>query len=280
VANINPGVFKNSHRKESKTELWLTKTAILNSIHVKYNLYDSEKENLIKIVNSVDYNGTEFFSERMIQLFQDHFKMIDKVREYDTTCSMKARTMTEFNDEHRELSKIISAIKKGWVIEYEYDDRTIKDIESSIDAMINLGTEEEPVLGDLKMKLYPYILKREEDYTEEGGFMHHCVASYADKDRSMIVSLRSENQMDRVTCEYDIQTGRCVQERYFCNAQPPNEYVLALKYLKSKIEKHARFGTLNWKEKKKVPIKINGVEITPTSPRRYNDGLGIAPLPF
>jgi hypothetical protein len=206
--------------------------------------------------------------------------MIDKVREYDTTCSMKARTMTEFNDEHRELSKIISAIKKGWVIEYEYDDRTIKDIESSIDAMINLGTEEEPVLGDLKMKLYPYILKREEDYTEEGGFMHHCVASYADKDRSMIVSLRSENQMDRVTCEYDIQTGRCVQERYFCNAQPPNEYVLALKYLKSKIEKHARFGTLNWKEKKKVPIKINGVEITPTSPRRYNDGLGIAPLPF
>jgi hypothetical protein len=280
VANINPGVFKNSHRKESKTEPWLTKTVILNSIHLKYDLYDNEKENLIKIVNSVDYNSTEFFSERMIQLFQDHFKMIGKVREYDTTCSMKARTMTEFNDEHRELSKIISAIKKGWVIEYEYDIRTITDIESPIDAMINLGSEEEPVLGDLNMKLYPYILKREEDYTEEGGFMHHCVASYADKDRSIIVSLRSENQMDRVTCEYDIQTGRCVQERYFCNAQPPNDYVLALKYLKSKIEKHARFGTLNWKEKKKVPIKINGVEIVPTSPRRFEDVFGFNRMPF
>lgn len=278
VANINPGVFKNSHRKESKIEMWMTKTSILNSVHKKYELTDNEKENLIRVVNSVDYNTTEFFGERMIQLFQDHFNMIDKIREYDSSCSMKAKTMTEFNEEHRELSKTISAIRKGWVIEYEYDVKTITDIEEPINAMINLGSEEEPVLGDLQMKLYPFILKREEDYSEEGGFMHHCVASYSDKDRSMIVSLRSENQMDRVTCEYDIQTGRCVQERYFCNAQPPAEFILALKYLKTKIEKHARFGTLNWKEKKKVPIKINGIEITPTSPRRFEHQQPILPF--
>lgn len=278
VANINPGVFRNSHRKESKVEMWMTKTSILNSVHKKYELTDNEKEILIRIVNSVDYNSTEFFGERMIQLFQDHFNMISKIREYDSSCSMKAKTMTEFNEEHRELAKTISAIKKGWVIEYEYDIKTITDIEEPINAMINLGSEEEPVLGDLQMKLYPFILKREEDYSEEGGFMHHCVASYSDKDRSIIVSLRSENQMDRVTCEYDIQTGRCVQERYFCNAQPPAEFVLALKYLKTKIEKHARFGTLNWKEKKKVPIKINGIEITPTSPRRFEHQQPILPF--
>jgi hypothetical protein len=231
-------------------------------MHKKFELLDVEKENLIKIVNSVDYNSTEFFGERMIQLFEDHFNMIDKIKEYDTTCFMKSKTMTEFNEEHRELSKIISAIKKGWVIEYEYDIKTINDIENPIDAMLNVGTEEEPILSNLKMKLYPHILKREEDYSEEGSFMHHCVASYSDKDKSIIVSLRSENQMDRVTCEYDIQTGRCLQERYFCNAQPPAEYVLALNYLKNKIEKQARFGTLNWKEKRKVPVKINGVPIS------------------
>ena len=263
TANINPGVYKNSYRKESRVDMWMTKSSIINQmIHKKFQLLDIERENLIKIVNSVDYNSTEFFGERMIQLFEDHFNMIDKIKQYDTTCFMKSKTMTEFNEEHREFSKTISAIKKGWVIEYDYDPKTINDIEKPIDAMLNVGTEEEPVLNDLKKKIYPHILKREEDYSEEGSFMHHCVASYADKDKSMIVSLRSENQMDRVTCEYDIQTGRCIQERYFCNAQPPEEYVLALKYIKTKIEKHARFGTLNWKEKKKVPIKINGVPIS------------------
>lgn len=263
TANINPGVYKNSYRKESRVDMWMTKNTITNRMmHKKFYLLDIEKENLIKIVNSVDYNGTEFFGERMIQLFEDHFNMIDKIKEYDSTCFMKSKTMAEFNDEHRELSKMISAIKKGWVIEYEYDIKTINDIEKPIDAMLNVGTEEEPILSDLKMKIYPHILKREEDYSEEGSFMHHCVASYADKDRSMIISLRTENQMDRVTCEYDIQTGRCLQERYFCNGKPPEQYELALKYLKTKIEKHARFGTLNWKEKKKVPIKINGVQIS------------------
>lgn len=263
TANINSGVYKNSYRKESRVDMWMTKSSVTNKMmHKKFELLDVEKENLIKIVNSVDYNSTEFFGERMIQLFEDHFNMIDKIKEYDTTCFMKSKTMTEFNEEHREFSKIISAIKKGWVIEYEYGTKTINDIEKPIDAMLNVGTEEEPILSDLKMKLYPHILKREEDYSEEGSFMHHCVASYADKDKSMIVSLRSENQMDRVTCEYDIQTGRCLQERYFCNAQPPAEYVLALNYLKTKIEKQARFGTLNWKEKRKVPVKINGVPIS------------------
>jgi hypothetical protein len=282
VANINIGVFKNSHRKETKsTGTLITKGFMLTIKNKKYDLNDSEKENLIKIVNSVDYNETQFFSERMVQLFQDHFDMIKKIRDYDSSCSMKAKNMNEFNEEHRELSKIISAIRKGWVIEYIYDDKTISDIESPINAMINLGTEEEPQLSDLNIKLYPFILKREEDYSEEGGFMHHCVATYSDKDRSIIISLRSENQMDRVTCEYDIQTGRCVQERYFCNGQPPTQYILALKYLKGKIEKHARFGTLNWKEKIKVPIKINGVEVQTPPPRRYEDILdGYIPLPF
>ena len=118
-------------------------------------------------------------------------------------------------------------------------------------------------------KLYPHILKREEEYGEEGSFMHHCVASYADKDKSMIVSLRTEDQMDRVTIEYDIQTGKPIQKRHFCNAKPPEYFDVPSVVLDDKIKKLARWGILNWVEKKKVNVKINGIEIVPenTGPR-------------
>jgi hypothetical protein len=48
-----------------------------------------------------------------------------------------------------------------------------------------------------------------------------------------------------------------------------------LELLKEKIQKYARWGLLNWREKKKVPIKINGIEIVPenTGPRTFQDVL-------
>jgi hypothetical protein len=67
--------------------------------------------------------------------------------------------------------------------------------------------------------------------------------------------------MDRVTCEYDISTGRVKQERHFCNKQPPKEFEFALEELKFRVNKLARFGILNWKERKKTPLKINDNEI-------------------
>ena len=109
--------------------------------------------------------------------------------------------------------------------------------------------------------LYPHILKREEDYNEEGSFMHHCVASYVNTDKSIIVSLRTEHGSNRVTSEFNIQDGRCIQSRHFCNGQPPEEFIDGLEALKDKIVKHARWGLLNWKEKLRVPVKINGNEI-------------------
>jgi len=57
---------------------------------------------------------------------------------------------------------------------------------------------------------YPYILKREDDYSEEGKFMHHCVATYSDKDKSIIISDRTKDGRDRFTCEFTSQTGHMV----------------------------------------------------------------------
>lgn len=214
-------------------------------------LLDIEKENLIKVLSN-DTTNRSILGEQSVRMYDDHFNMINKIRKYDPTIYMKARTFKEFNDEHRELSKILSGIRKGWVIEYQYDEKTLNDIESPIECLYDDKTLH---------TLYPTILKREEDYIEEGDFMHHCVASYADKDKSMIVSLRNENGTDRVTIEYEIQNGKPIQKRYFCNGVPPDTFNDGLLLLDDKIRLHSRWGTLNWKEKKKVPIKINGIQI-------------------
>lgn len=245
---------------------------------VKYDLFnkdpwpliqmnDNEKENVVKVLNSILKIQTgNCIAVRFAITLRDHFDMIQKLKKYIPDLEMNAKTADEFHQEHRELSKQISAMKKGWVIEYQFNSKTIEQIEKPIELKINLGSEEEPIYaknskGDGLFTIYPKILKREEEYQEEGEFMHHCVASYADKAKSIIVSFRTENEMDRVTCEFDCQTGMLIQARHFCNAQPPADIFLAVEQLRPTIERIARFGLLHSTEKKKVHLKINGVEV-------------------
>ena len=67
------------------------------------------------------------------------------------------------------------------------------------------------------------LFDEDEDYDEEGEFMHHCVATYSDKQESIIVSVRTADKKDRVTCEFKIQDGYRIQQRHFCNQQPPEK---------------------------------------------------------
>jgi hypothetical protein len=239
-----------------------------------FKINEIEKENIIKLVNDEKFNKP--LTEDVLGDLYDHFNMIDKVKEYDPSIFMKARTYAEFRTEHMELSKMISAIKKGWVIEYVYDEKTILQIEEPITKFrsYDIGGGLKGTDMNCKTTLYPYILKREEEYIEEGKVMHHCVASYADHEKSMIVSIRNESELDRVTCEFDIQTGNMVQARYFCNATPPEIFKETIETVNDKIRLLARYGTLNWKEKKKVPVKINGIEVIATEPRRASDLFG------
>jgi hypothetical protein len=275
IGNINPMAFEKSTRKfgiRDYNDIG-TKAVMLREKNKAYGLMDKEKENLIRIVNSFNYmDSNSILSERFIQLVDDHLRMIERIREYDSSIYLKSKTMDEFNTEHRELTKMMGAIKKGWVIEYQFDEKVLEDLEKPLECLEN----------DTSLHtLYPYVLKREEDYIEEGAFMHHCVATYSDKDKSIIVSLRNQSGMDRVTCEFDIQSGRCIQQRSFCNAAPPPIFEDGLLLLSQKIELYSRWGTLNWKEKKKVPVKINGVEITQELPTvRVTDIFNDIRLPF
>jgi hypothetical protein len=275
IGNINPMTFEKSTRKFGKNDYNDIgyKSLLISEKNKVYGLKDVEKENLIRIVNSFNYmDSNSVLSERFIQLVDDHISMINRIREIDPTTFLKSRTMEEFNIEHRELSKVIAAIKKGWVIEYQYDEKILLDLEKPIECLRD----------DKSLHvLYPHVIRREEEYVEEGSFMHHCVASYANKDKSIVISLRNESGMDRVTCEFDIQSGRCIQQRSFCNANPPATFEDGLLLLCQKIEQYSRWGTLGWKEKKKVPVKINGIDIVAELPTvRVTDIFNDITLPF
>jgi len=251
-----------------------------------FDINDIEKENLLKVLTSEPERGNTV-NENFIGLVVDHFRMLNRIREYDPNIRMKANSRIKFHNEHNELSKIISAIKKGWVIQYFYPEETIRQIQQPIKVFKPIDLE--PNLKGTDMDEYivitPFVLTREEEYIEEGKFMHHCVASYAETDTSMIVSLRTEDEQDRVTCEFKINDGRLVQARHFSNGAPPKQFEFVIESLTDLIRIHARFGTLNWLKKDKVPIKINGIEIPPEKrePRRLIDILDLhdaEPLPF
>jgi hypothetical protein len=218
-----------------------------------FELSKLDKENICHLANDVSNVGLDY---GFFNLLGDHFNMIKKLKDYYPDLKMTAKTMVDFDKEHHELTKLMSAIKKGWVVEYKFSDKMLKDVEKPIDLKIDL---DDGTFGEITF--YPHVLKREEEYDEEGEFMHHCVATYSNKDKSMIISLRTKDWGDRVTCEFDTSSGRMVQARHFCNKQPPADMELAIEELKIKAVKWARLGMLNNIEKLKVPVKINGIEV-------------------
>lgn len=216
---------------------------------------DQTKENIIKILNEV--NSTTK-THGMFGLIRDHIDMIEKINEYDPNIKWRATNYTDFHNEHMEFTKIISLMKKGWTHEYVFDNRMVRKVEEPI-----------TILGDdlITRTFKPQILKREEEYAEEGAFMHHCVAGYANKESSIIVSVRLNDGLERVTCEYEKKTGACHQERYFCNKIPPAYFNEALEILRERVVKFSYQRLLNHIELKKVRVKINGIEV-PVPERR------------
>ncbi len=290
IATIHDEWFKQS-RLELDFSLSFEKLHFANTQKYNLNHYhftDTDKERLIKIINSGNHSGLTLLNKNFIRDFKDHFRMIEKLKPYDPTICMKARDYREFANEHQEFSKMVGAIKKGWSIEYKFADKMVNDIEKPVDIKIDMteydldGKPKGPLSYD-KFTFFPYILKRDEDYVEEGDFMHHCVASYSDKERSIIISIRNDDASNRVTCEFDCQTGKLVQARHFCNRVPPPELELAVCEIEKKALHYARFGILHALDKRKVPIKINGIEIReedrePT--RHYGQFQFVQPLPF
>ena len=272
IGSINKDIFQLiNNRNYYPMHLKSVKDFVKEKKYHNLDINDAEKENMLKILSSTSRKQ----SPNILNDFMDHFKMLRRIREFDTNIRMMATSWDKFHVEHSELSKIVASIRKGWVMQYFYPEKTLNDIQETIEVIKKSDDDSEHVLATIK----PLVLTREEEYIEEGKYMHHCVASYAEKDQSMIVSLRTINSNDRVTCEFSISNGRLIQARYFSNANPPSYFDEAILHITDIIKLHARFGTLNWYKKDKVPVKINGVEIdiTKRGPTRLIDDIY---LPF
>ena len=221
----------------------------------RFELEDSEKENIIKITNSLVDTKSDAHPLRSVSgiysLFVDHLDMITQIREFDPNFRMRATNYDDFHTEHVELSKMIATIRKGWSTEYVFDNRMVRKVEEPFNL---LGADL------VERKFMPHILKRDEEYSEEGSFMHHCVASYANKESSIVISLRTDEK-DRVTCEFDKKTGECIQERHFCNRIPPEHFTEPLRLLREKVKRFSHQRLLTHLETKKVRVKINGKEV-------------------
>lgn len=258
IGNLNSKLFEldgkldrtTNRQKENRTK-FIYKSEMTDILD--FFLEDKEKENLIHILNSLSNNISNV--DRFMNDFLDHINMIRKIREYDNEIVIRCKTFSDFTIEHLELSKLISAIRKGWVTEYEFNEKMVEDVQTPINVYKD---------GE-KITLYPYILKREEEYAEEGAFMHHCVGTYAEKKSSIIISLRTEDKQDRVTSEFLTDTGKRIQSRHFCNQEPPEYFKEALNVLCYKTEKYAKDEILKSLSMKKVKVKINGIEIEPNN---------------
>ena len=259
--------------KTYKTEIDADKTNIQDHI-----ISDDEKSIIVKILSGKSNELSSISVATFIHSLYDHFRMIKMLSEYGVIIKLRGRNYSEFSEQHQELSRMISSVRKGWVVQYLYDEETLKVLEEPILQRVDVTEYPEPseFITDLMFKeligkcekkyetrsYYPVVLKREEEYTEEGSFMHHCVAGYANKERSMIISVRTEEDSRRVTNEFNIEDGRLIQSKHFYNAVPPPDFITPLEVVAQRVQNLTRIGKLGWTSKEKVRVKINGIELS------------------
>lgn len=211
-----------------------------------YQITKKEKENIVKILNSGDDNGNLSPYSYVVNWIYDHFDMISKLKEYNFEVNpLSSTTYETFIQEHNELSARLSLIRKGYYTEFIFDEELVKDVE-------------EPIMG-YENEYIPVLLKNEKEYIEEGEHMHHCVASYADRNTSTIISLRKKGTNERVTSEFVTFGGQCQQSRYFYNRNPPDDFLVPLEMLKSRIQSLSLQKRFMYKEKKYVSTRTNEI---------------------
>lgn len=204
-----------------------------------------------------------------IDEFIDHFKIIERIKPYYPDIRLNSRKRHTFDDEHSLYSKYEREIKKGYSLELVFENDVIREIEKPMEVFD--FEEKIPVMyfenvhnriawekqianmpqQVIKRVFLPKVLKSSQDYDEEGHYMTHCVAGYiGGTDYSIIISLRLGEE--RVTSEFTVTDRRCIQSRYFKNADPPEYFRRALKILSERI-KSVRYPI--------KPIKINKVQL-------------------
>jgi len=146
-----------------------------------------EKNNIINIYNTCkDPTCIGGF----IDLLLDHFKTKNKLQGYGVFKKIKAKTLNKFNEEHSEWSNLLHECERTTQVNYLYPNDFITHIEKPIELD-----------GDM---YFVKVLKDDNDYFKEGQIQNHCVRTYLDRYKSIIISVRKnhESGMERMTCEF------------------------------------------------------------------------------
>lgn len=222
-----------------------------------------ECSNMLKVLNDIfdpknyDVNTSRSFNNTMILLY-DQLRMISKLRVVHPNINFTSTDYKSLRSNHTHLSKLENEMRVLYITEYVYDQKTIDILEEPIVCLDD---------NDVMRTYTPFILKNTNDYKNEGTLMHHCVGGYVNKEKSMIISLRSDDDV-WVTAEYNISNGKIVQERAVSNQKPREDFGDPLAILWTRVDKLSKLGTLNWREKKMVENVINGVSMKDLAVKR------------
>ena len=176
-----------AHSKNFEDTKFTQPEHLITNIGYCNELSKYEKNNIINIYNTCeDFTGIEGF----IDLLLDHFKIKNKLQGYGVKKKIRANTLDKFNDEHSEWSNLLHECERTTEVNYLYPDNFLNHIEKPIE----LDGE----------KYFVKVLKTDTDYFKEGQIQHHCVRTYLDKYKSIIISIRKthEKGMERMTCEF------------------------------------------------------------------------------
>lgn len=196
---------------------------------ISTTLTKKEKYNVFCILRSTE-NGDKQLQETTLL---DHIKIKTELREHGDIVFIKARNMESFNREHVQWSDKIYFYKQNKIVSYKYNPELIKLIEQPQEILNENKTIE---------TYYPIILKEDIDYFNESEIQKHCVKTYVNNYKSMIISIRKNNKKneDRITCEYRYNNTNnkfeLIQKRAKCNANPDSCFNAVLEIIENNLK--------------------------------------------
>lgn len=167
-------------------------------VYPKYqNITDYDRKNIVKVINDFTKTNpdTSLNSTRSMNitgLINDHIRIMDNLRIFEEDVKFRAKTYSEFEQEHVNYSEKYSLYRNSEEIYYQYGEKIINSLKDS-------------------QKGYEYVLlSNDMDYINESTHQNNCVRTYIDKFDSIIISVRFGDR--RVTTEFTYK-GDCIQKR-------------------------------------------------------------------
>jgi hypothetical protein len=166
-------------------------------------LSNIEKRCLVDFIN--DYSSKTESSDiikvedALVSIINDHLRFKSDLLKYDVNVKLRARTKSQFDNEHNEWVILLETYRKG-KIKRKYSKMMVNEIQ-------------QPIIGP-HLDYYPVLLTTTEQYNEESSHQKNCVRTYIEQSNCFIVSIRegSVHGKERATVEY----------KYFKGSEPLN----------------------------------------------------------